>query len=341
MLYKVLKPIAKVALKTFFRNIEINNIEKIPSKGPIIFTANHQSAFTDPLVIAAFLNREVNFIAKGELFKSPFARWILSQMRMIPVFRKDKTPELAHKNEAVFEKCHSHLQSGGAIIIFPEGISKVQRTIKKLKTGTARIALGAESASQFVLGTKIVPVGLSYSNQNKFRSRVSMNIGEPIDVSTYQNVYQKDEFEAVNFLTDNLKEKLEELTVNGLSQKPTQQKNKLIIVLWLLACFPLYLLGIINNILPYKLTQITARKITKRQDFLGSMFLSLGIIFFPLCWALQTAVVHYLCENVWFTAVYLVVVPLSGWLVIYYFSVFRKFRKQWGKRKKLALTALH
>ena len=66
-----------------------------------------------------------------------------------------------------------------------------------IKTGVAIIALGAEAKYNFELDLSIVPIGLNYSNPHNFKSDVFVNIGKPIKVSDYKDIYLKDPKEGV------------------------------------------------------------------------------------------------------------------------------------------------
>src|SRR5918996_136549 len=70
---------------------------------------------------------------------------------------------------------------GGTIGICPEGVSHNEPRLKPLKTGAARIALGAASTGS-QLDVKIVPVGLYYTEKTTFRSSALLRFGEPITV---------------------------------------------------------------------------------------------------------------------------------------------------------------
>jgi 1-acyl-sn-glycerol-3-phosphate acyltransferase len=94
---------------------------------------------------------------------------------MIPIQRKHDTNQKKYNNEQIFQKCFDHLAKGGTILIFPEGTSVHKRILNEIKTGTARIALGAEQANDFRLNLKIVTFGLNYSNPASFRSEVFVN----------------------------------------------------------------------------------------------------------------------------------------------------------------------
>ena len=83
----------------------------------------------------------------------------------------------------MFVKCYEHLSKKGALLIFPEGLSLTEKKLKPLKTGTVRIAIGAEEQHAFELGVPIIPIGLNYSDPHSFRSDLFVKIGKPIYVN--------------------------------------------------------------------------------------------------------------------------------------------------------------
>ena len=155
MLISILKFLMQLTTKGFFKTISVRNKEMIPEKGPLMILANHPSTFMDPIVITTILKRDVYYLAKGELFKNNFANWILPKLNMIPVYRKQDDPNQMEKNKDTFKKCFEHLEKGGAILMFPEGTSITERKLRPIKTGAARIVLGAEERNNFNLGVAI------------------------------------------------------------------------------------------------------------------------------------------------------------------------------------------
>lgn len=199
----------QVSLRFFFRNVQVKGLENIPARGPLLFVSNHPNTILDPIVIGRFINRKVFFLAKGSLFRSKFTKWLLPKFSMIPVYRVQDDPLLMQHNDEMFSKCFEHLKNQGAILIFPEGISLTNRQLRKIKTGSARIALGAEATNNFKLGVKIVSIGLNYFDPHRFQSDLFINIDEPITVEDYETLYKQDEFAAVNKLTDEIRTRLE------------------------------------------------------------------------------------------------------------------------------------
>jgi glycerol-3-phosphate O-acyltransferase / dihydroxyacetone phosphate acyltransferase len=214
MLYGILKILMRTTIKVFFRSITIKNNKAIPDKGPLIILANHPSTFMDPIVVASVINRKVFFLGKGELFRSRIAKWLLPKLNIIPVYRKQDDPSQMNKNADTFKKCHEHLENGGAILIFPEGVSITERKLKPIKTGAARIALGAEAKNDFKLGVKIINIGLNYADPHKFNRDLFINIEDPIEVSSYASKFTEDDFKAAEELTENIRKQLEDAVIS-------------------------------------------------------------------------------------------------------------------------------
>ena len=94
--------------------------------------------------------------------------------------RAECIPKLDHT--LMWRSVYDRLRRGGAIGLFPEGGSHDQAHLLPLKVGVAAAALGA-CAGHPDLTVKIVPVGLNYFSGHRFRSRVYVDYGDPVDVS--------------------------------------------------------------------------------------------------------------------------------------------------------------
>ena len=213
MLYRFFRWLFALAAPSYFRHIQTLGLENIPAEGPVILAANHPSAFMDPILVALHTRRRVHFLARAESFKGKLAGWLFPRLNMIPVYRQHTTPGEMHKNAAMFEACYDHLLENGTILIFPEGVSTGERRISPIKTGAARIALGAAAKTGFTVDVPIVPIGLNYSNPHLFRSDVAMHVGKPIHTTPLKEAYASDEVEAVQTMTAQLQASLEDLTV--------------------------------------------------------------------------------------------------------------------------------
>jgi glycerol-3-phosphate O-acyltransferase / dihydroxyacetone phosphate acyltransferase len=165
LLYNVLKFVLQVALRVFFRRFEVHGHEQLRNaKGPLLLVSNHPNTFMDPLIAATLIPQRVAFIANGSIFNR-FTRPFFKFFHVIPVYRQKDTSDVplspAELNKMTFQRCYDYLKAKGSILIFPEGTSEIERRLRDIKTGTARIALGAEYENNFQLGITILPIGLN------------------------------------------------------------------------------------------------------------------------------------------------------------------------------------
>ena len=78
----------RLALRIFYRRIEVVGLENIRSDRAIVFAVNHPNGLVDPLFVLCFAPRRVSFLAKAPLFGYPFIGWFVRMFESIPVFRK-------------------------------------------------------------------------------------------------------------------------------------------------------------------------------------------------------------------------------------------------------------
>jgi glycerol-3-phosphate O-acyltransferase / dihydroxyacetone phosphate acyltransferase len=216
MLYSILKFLFRITLRVFFRKKHQFKPERIPESGPLIICANHPGAFLDPIVIAAVVKRKLYFLAKGSAFKGKFANWFLPKLNIIPVYRAQDDPSQMHKNQETFVRCFEHLERGGTILLFPEGVSITERKLRPLKTGAARIALGAEERNDFKLGVHIACIGLNYEDPHTFRREIYVGYSEPIRIADYKEEYKKAAFETAESVTEEIRKRLEEQMIHTM-----------------------------------------------------------------------------------------------------------------------------
>jgi glycerol-3-phosphate O-acyltransferase / dihydroxyacetone phosphate acyltransferase len=411
MVYAILKFISRLALKVYFKKIHIVGKELIPNEGPFLIVANHPSSFLDPVSIAILVNQKISFLAGGFMFKNKIIASILRGLNMIAIYRAQDNPEMMSGNEDVFKDCYKKLGKKGAIMIFPEGTSEMERRLRKIKTGAARIALGTEKENNYSLGVKIVPIGLNYTKSSRFKSELTIVIGKPIEVLDYAAEHQKDEIAASKKLTQEIETKIREqiiiidkqeydelierveslyktklikttrldenkdiakikisqgivkavkhfqqtdmvlfdnmrmkidryfqkLETANLSdrniEQNTQPKNLFIYLIKsigiLILGFPIWLFGIINSYIPYKLPRFIALKVTDSEAFYGALLMSFGVLSFILFYGLEIFFLGYFSQSVIATSTFAAALILTGFFTIYYARFARKFYYNW------------
>jgi 1-acyl-sn-glycerol-3-phosphate acyltransferase len=211
--YSWLRAFLRVVAGVFFRQVEVVGLEHVPDGGPVIFAGNHPNSLIDPLLIVVTCGRVVQFAAKDVLFRSPFLRPVLRALGAVPVARREDHADgraAAARNDAAFDTLIEALARGGAIGIFPEGLSHDAPQLARLKTGAARIAAGV-CLRHPDLRVVLVPCGLTYMQRRRFRSRVLLQFGPPLVVDAARAA----EPTAVATVTADLDRALRALTVNA------------------------------------------------------------------------------------------------------------------------------
>jgi len=170
-----------LVLRVFFRRIEVSGLEHVPAHGPVIFVLNHPSGLIDPAFLLCLAPRRVSLLAKAPLFRMPVIGFFCRAFDAIPVHRRQDEGSDPARNRETFDTAHRVLAGGGAIAIFPEGASHSDPKLRPLKTGAARIALGA-AARATSTPIRIVPAGLYYRAKRTFRSAALLHFGEAFAV---------------------------------------------------------------------------------------------------------------------------------------------------------------
>jgi 1-acyl-sn-glycerol-3-phosphate acyltransferase len=163
----------------FHRTVEVTGRERLPAGRPLLIVANHGNGFVDPIVVAGVLRRLPRFIAKAALWKVLVARPFLGLAGVLPVQRR-VDGDGRSDNRSVFEACHRELARGAVVAIFPEGTTGDRARLDRVKSGAARIALGAVPGAPTLA---VVPIGMAFESRTETRGRALVMIGEPIDVA--------------------------------------------------------------------------------------------------------------------------------------------------------------
>ena len=167
-----------VVLRFFFRKKKIlKNGFSIPINSSIILAPTHRSRW-DGLILTMAMGRRVTkkdcrfMVTKSEM--RGIQGWFLKRLGCFSI--NQLSPSLSALRYAI-----DLIEKGEQLVVFPEG--KINRYGKKLvlKEGLYRLARLATKKTNLIT---IVPIGIAYSEISpKFRSKVSLCLGEPLIIS--------------------------------------------------------------------------------------------------------------------------------------------------------------
>ncbi len=171
MFYPILRVLFILFFKLYLKPTVIG-LENIPKKGPFIFTANHAS-YLDPPLVSAYINRNLYFMAREELLKSPVIGWVLKHAHTFAVKRHGRDLNAIKTSLKV-------LISKNGLVIFPEGTRTKNRLLKRAKPGVGFLVYKSRAP--------VIPCyieGTFDAMPRRIRtfkpSPVKMYIGKPID----------------------------------------------------------------------------------------------------------------------------------------------------------------
>jgi 1-acyl-sn-glycerol-3-phosphate acyltransferase len=208
-LLPVLSPVARAASFIYYRITYAG--DEVPQQGPVLLVANHSNTLLDPLLVVGAARRPVRFLAKASLFASSRTAWVMHAVGAVPLYRRHDEGTQMDRNADAFRAVSAALVSGGAVGIFPEGISHNAPAIAPLKTGAARIALGA--AAQMGTPFPIIPIGIVMREKDIFGSE-ALAIRGPAVAWDDLALRGSDDVEAVRLLTNRIDDALRTVTVN-------------------------------------------------------------------------------------------------------------------------------
>lgn len=163
MLYTILKPIAVLLMRLYFR-LEARGAEHVPRTGALLLVSNHSSVLDPPLVGGAS-PRPLCFLAKQELFDIPLFGRFIRAVNARPVRREGS-------DARALKAALRILEEGKALLVFPEGTRGPEGTLREAKPGAGMLAV--------LSGATVVPVFITGSGRALPRGAVVPRPGKAI-----------------------------------------------------------------------------------------------------------------------------------------------------------------
>lgn len=205
--------LAHLIVAGLFHDLEIDRPEEFGNPfrrdGARLVVANHSNGFVDVVVLIVALGYYPRFIAKADLYKHWPLRWLMRAVGAIPIYSSSDS----EGNSSSFSAVHEALNKGRTVALFPEGNVSDEERLQPIRTGAARMALGAASETT---GIDIVPVGLTYVDKISLRTRGLARIAPSVSLDNYLDERQVEPDEqdrpAVRDLTELIRDQLAEIS---------------------------------------------------------------------------------------------------------------------------------
>ena len=205
LLYRVLLKYVLLVYDFAFSRISIRGTENIPTDGAVIFAPNHTNAFMDAFTVLKVAKRPVVFVARADVFRNPIAAKVFNLLKIMPIMRMRDGRENLKKNDKIMQTAVEVLKHGVPFGIFCEGTHRMKHSILPLVKGIFRIAIQADEALQGEMPVYIVPIGIEYGSYTRYRSTISVQVGEAFDVSEFNKMHSdKTQPELMNLMRDEL-----------------------------------------------------------------------------------------------------------------------------------------
>ena len=142
-------------------------------KGGVMVVSSHQSHF-DPVIIGlGLLNRECYALARSSLFTNPILGFIIRWFNALPVDRGEA-------DRQAIKNCVEVLETGRALVLFPEGTRSADGSVQAFKPGVLLIQRKARAP---VIPVAIAGAYSAWPRSKRFPKlfgKVSVKFGEAI-----------------------------------------------------------------------------------------------------------------------------------------------------------------
>lgn len=271
--YLVMRAHAWLVSQLYVKSITISGKEYFRKDRGSLAAATHPNSFLDSILCQVNMSKPLWSLARGDAFKKGIVGWILSAVKMLPIYRLSEGKQYMAKNDQTFDNCKALFEIKESVIIFSEGICRNQTKLLPLKKGTARLAIDSWKRG---IDLDVIPTAITYNNFKSWGKVVNINYDKPIVASDF-DLQQED-----SLLVKEFNEKLKTRIENNLSYEFKDNgflKN------------PIYYLGWLVNFPLYFLIQFVAKKKFAKTVFFDSVAYFGVYVLLPIYWLILLIII--------------------------------------------------
>ena len=272
MLSTFLKYWVRLALPFFAKSIKFQGKKQLSQKGPLVLAVNHPNSFLDAMLMGVFMHDPVHYLARGDVFRIGWVRWLLTQIKMLPIYRIRDGKDKLSLNDQTFEKSREVLEKNGILLVFVEGFCEHQTTLQlPLKKGAPRVI---DTCWRQGIPVRILPIWIEYSSFTAYPKQIEIRMGKVLeneeDISKLEPsvVWQK--------INESTAKALKELELQ--KAKPEQRQPAFLRALLFLPA----MLGAILHAPLYLPLKSIATKATRNNVHYDSIMLAVMVFTYPL-----------------------------------------------------------
>ena len=184
--YRVIVGIVRGVMRLFFRRIEVEGRDNVPTDRGGLLVAWHPNGLIDPALIVTQFPGHAVFGARDGLLRWPVLGWAMRAMGTVPIYRpQDNANQTEEARRAANQKSLDALAQavvdGSYAALFPEGVSHDNPHLSEIRSGAARLALRTHQLADGPPPV-VLPVGLHYDRKSLFRSDVLVTFHRPLEI---------------------------------------------------------------------------------------------------------------------------------------------------------------
>lgn len=147
----------------------------------------------------------------------------------------------------------------------------------------------------------------------------------------YFHKYELDQYKIIKDNVHNYFNELKQPAIKDQFLRPEIINRNLLSILLpkiilLLLTFPLHVIGLLTNYIPYKLPYLLTKKIVKSIEFFSSVNIALGTFIFIFYYLFQVTLFANLFKDYTLTILFLFVAPLSGFFSLNYLKLYKEVK---------------